>query len=114
MINVQIKLIALVFDQQYARYKILSIKPDILELPAFMVEANSDIDKILEHTLSLYNQNDSRFHNFKLTDISIKESLEIYYMTFITYETTIKNGFLLDLSTANNLPTNAQNVISLL
>lgn len=114
MINAQIKLITLVFDQQHAKYKILSLKPDILELPHFVVEANSDIDKTLELTLALYNTNSNRFHNFKITDISINETLEIYYVTFITYETSIKDSFLLDLATINNLPTNAQNVISLL
>lgn len=114
MINVQIKLIALVFDHKHGRYKILSLKSDILELPSMIVEANTNIDETLEYTLALHNRQEPRLHNFKLTDISLKDNLEIYYMTFITYETTIKNGFLLDLSTANNLPTNAQNVISLL
>lgn len=114
MINVQIKLISLVFDHQYAKYKILSLKPDSVELPSFMIETNMDIDQILQHMMSLYTNNSDRFHNFKLTDISVKDALEIYYMTFITYETTLKNSFLLDLSTINNLPTNAQNIISLL
>lgn len=116
MINVQIKLISLVFDHQYAKYQILSLKPDSVELPSFMIEANMDIDQTLQYMLSLYNNNhnNDRFHNFKLTDISVKDVLEIYYMTFITYEVTIQNSFLLDLSTINNLPTNAQNIISLL
>lgn len=113
MINAQIKLIALVFDIQHAQYKILSLKEDSLELPSLVIETNMDIDITLEHMLSIYNQK-NRLHNFKLTDISINDKLEIYYITFITYETTTINSFLLDLSTTNDLPNNAKNILSLL
>lgn len=115
MINAQIKLVTLVFDIEYGRYKILSRQLDRFEAPSINIETNLKIDAALEHLLSRQLDHSGLYHNFKLTDIVITDVLDVYYVVFVTHETTIKNGHLLDLKqTIASLPKNAQKIISLL
>lgn len=115
MINAQIKLVTLVFDIEYGRYKILSRELDRFEAPSINIETNLKIDSALEHLLSRQLDHGGLYHNFKLTDIVITDVLDVYYVVFVTHETTIKNGHLLDLKqTISSLPKNAQKIISLL
>jgi hypothetical protein len=115
MINAQIKLVTLVFDNEYGRYKILSRELDRFEAPSMNIETNLKIDAALEHLLSRQLDHGGLYHNFKLTDVVITDVLDVYYVVFVTHETTIKNGHLLDLKqTIPSLPKNAQKIISLL
>lgn len=115
MINAQIKLIVLVFDNEYGRYKVLSRIIDKFEAPSMNVETNLKIDSALEHLLSTQLDHGGLYHNFKLTDMIVADTLDVYYVVFVTHETTIKNGHLLELkNTIYSLPKNAQKIISLL
>lgn len=115
MINVQAKLIILVFDIEQGGYKIFSKEPDKFEPPHLNIESHLDIDSALEHLLSNQLDHMGLYHNFKLTDIMISDNLDIYYVVFITHETTIKNGHLLVLkNNQHSIPKNAQKIISLL
>lgn len=115
MINAQIKLAILVFDNETGRYKILSRQIDKFEAPILNIETHLKIDVALEHLLSTQLDHGGLYHNFKLTDIIVTDVLDIYYVVFVTHETTIKNGHLLELkNTIYSLPKNAQKIVSLL
>lgn len=114
MINAQLNLIILVFNVETGKYKLLSKSKDKFEAPNMIVENQLDVDYALEHLLSIQLDHNGLYHNFKLTDISINDDLDIYYLVFITHETTIKSGYLLELHNPHDLPKNAQKIIRLL
>ena len=116
MINAKFNLIILVFQDNKGQYNILSKEKTFLDYPSLEIQANIDKDSAIDHLIGLYIEEPAPFHNIKLVDISIDDNiLNIYYVVFVTYKTTIKNSFLLDLKTPlNNIPQNAQKIIQLL
>lgn len=115
MINAQINLIPLIFDQSCGRYKIFSTSLDNqLTLPKIDIEPYLDMEPALDHLLENCIDTKSLYHNFKLTDIIIEDILHIYYIVFIMHETTIHYGSMMDTKNITNLPTNAKKIISLL
>lgn len=115
MINAQFKLIILVFDTEYGKYKILSKQSDTFEAPSLSIDTNMKAEVSLEHLLSTQLDHGGLYHNFKLTDVVITDSLDIYYLVFVTHETTIKGGNLLETKQLlHTLPKNAQKIIALL
>jgi len=115
MINAKFNLAILVLDPSINRYKIVSSKPDDLELPYLDIESNLDIDACLDHLVSTKIDKNDSYLNFKLTDIELSEMLEIYYLVFITYESVVKDGFLLDIQPSLiRLPNNAKKILTLL
>lgn len=115
MINAQLKIIPLIFDIKYGKYKILSLNPDTLDMPNLVIEPNMDITNTLEYLLSIYIESHNTYHNFKIIDMHIDNaSLYIYYIVFVTHDTTIKNSYLLDIGPNTILPPNAKKIIQLL
>jgi hypothetical protein len=114
MINAQFKLIPLVFDTKTARHKILSINKDIIEFPSISIESNADIITSLEFLVSKNLKGTNIYCNFKLTDVVVSETLDVYYIAFITYETLTKDDLLLDINTNYEFPANAKKIIQLL
>jgi hypothetical protein len=115
MINAKFNLAILVLDPSVNRYKILSSKADDLELPYLDIETNLDINSCLDHLVSTKIDKNNSYLNFRLTDVELSEMLEIYYLVFITYESVVKDGFLLDIQTSlTRLPNNAKKILTLL
>jgi hypothetical protein len=115
MINAKFNLAILVLDPSVNRYKILSSKADDLELPYLDIETNLDINSCLDHLVSTKIDKNDSYLNFRLTDVELSEMLQIYYLVFITYESVVKDGFLLDIQTSiTRLPNNAKKILTLL
>jgi len=115
MITTKFNLISPVLDASCNRYKILSLNTIDLELPSIFIEDNLDIDSCLSHIINRHTDGHDMHHNFKLTDVVLSDILEIYYIVFITYETTIKDAHLIDIEPIlNKLPNNAKKILSLL
>ena len=115
MIKSQFKILPLILDPLSNRYKLLSDN-ETLSWLSIDIEPNLDIQSCLDNLICLYIDTDTKIiHNFKLTDILLSNVLEIYYIVFITYNTTIKNGALIETQSALSLlPNNAKKIISLL
>ena len=115
MIKSQFKILPLVLDLVSNKYKLLSDN-ETLSWLSIDVEPNLDIQLCLDNLIGLYINTDAKIiHNFKLTDVVLSSVLEIYYVVFITYNTTIKNGALIETQSALPLlPNNAKKIISLL
>lgn len=115
MINAKFNVCILVLDPPTSNYKLVSYNKDFLELPYLEIENTMDIDNCLEHIVSSCINKEDSFLSFKLTDVVLDDFLSIYYVVFINHETSIKNGFLLDIqSSISKLPNNAKKIISLL
>lgn len=115
MIKSQFKILPLILDSGANKYKLLSDN-DTLSWLSIDIEPNLDIQSCLDNLICLYINTDKQIiHNFKLTDIFLSNVLEIYYIVFITYNTTINNGTLIETQSALPLlPNNAKKIISLL
>ena len=115
MIKSQFKILPLILDSVSNKYKLLSDN-ETLSWISMDIEPNLDIQSCLDNIVCLYINADTKMlHNFKLTDIVLSNVLEIYYIVFITYNTTIKNGALIETQSALPLlPNNAKKIISLL
>lgn len=105
----------MIFDQKSGQYNLYSLDKDSLVLPSYDIERNLNendtLDQILRQCIVTYYPN----NNFKLTDITVNENLNIYYLVFVTYDTTIKDGFLISSKDhINEIPKNAKKIISLL
>lgn len=115
MIEAKISLLALVLDHKYNKYQILSANPEILDFPSLDIEPYIDLKISLEHIISKIS-NDDIIYNFKLTDVTISDKLNIYYITFIYSEIKLNNYYyLLDIdSHIADIPDNAKKIITLL
>lgn len=115
MIEAKINLLALVLNHKYNKYQILSTHSEKLDLPSIDIEPYIDLKISLEHIISKIS-NDDIIHNFKLTDITVSDKLNIYYMTFIYSEILLNNYYyLLDINShIADIPDNAKKIITLL
>lgn len=116
MIECNIKLITLLLDEKTNNYKTLSTDKDRFIPITIDLKSGLDISVYLEQILEQYIKTEQPIHPFKIIDASLSEILDIYYIVFITYKTTIKHGFLQDLNSLmiSDLPNNAKKIISLL
>jgi len=114
MIEAKINLLALVLNHKYNKYQILSINPETLDLPSVDIESYIDIKISLEHIISKIS-NDEIIYNFKLTDVTILDKLNIYYITFIYNDIKLNNYYyLLDINPhIVNMPDNAKKILTL-
>jgi hypothetical protein len=114
MINAQLNLIIPIFIPSKNRYEILSLADYTLRLPSVELEPNQNINELL---LMLLNRclKETSGTNPKLVDITVTSRLDIYYICFVNYETTIINSYTktIDLNT-DILPPNATRTLSLL
>lgn len=116
MIKCNINLIILVLDEKSNGYKVVSLDKHNMLYPNINIVPNMDLDMCLDHILEQHIKTEQPAHPFKLTDTLLADNLDIYYIVFVTYRTTIKDGFLLDIKTLplSNFPNNAKKIISLL
>ena len=115
MINAKFKLITLILDYSSNQYKILSLDKDNLIVPFLNIEENLDVNLCLSHLVSSYIDKEDLVCNFKLTDIVLSDTLEVYYIVFISCDPNIKNSHLLKIEPITfQLPNNAQKILSLL
>jgi hypothetical protein len=114
MINAQLKLIIPIFIHSKNRYEILSTVDYALQFPSIEIEANQDINETILVLLKRYLKETSGV-NPKLIDIISTSKLDIYYMCFINYETTIAHSFTREIDVNTDiLPPNATKTLSLL
>jgi hypothetical protein len=114
MINAQLNLIIPIFIHSKNRYEILSLVDYALHFPHTEIGQDQDINETIIMLLSRYLKDTSGI-NPKLTDIISTSKLDIYYMCFINYETTIMHSFTREIDvTTDTLPPNATKTISLL
>lgn len=116
MIPSFIHLYALILDTKDSfRYNVISTDQYKLILPNIIIEPYIDINKSLSHLLQRYIEIDiTPSIAYRLSDIIIDDTVNIYYYCFITYETTTRSCYLYDpLTYEKNLP-NLQNIIKLL
>lgn len=114
MINAQLNLIIPIFIHSKNRYEILSLVDYALRFPSIEIEPDQDINEIILMLLNRYLKETSGI-NPKLVDIVVTSKLDIYYMCFINYETTIIDSATrtIDINT-DILPPNATKTLSLL
>lgn len=115
MINAQLRLIAPVFIPSSNLYKILSTADYAIILPSIEIETNQNLDELISMLLGRYLKEVSGVTP-KLIDVENQnDSLTIYYMCFINYETKIINGVLknIDVNT-DKFPINATKTLALL
>ena len=115
MIEAKINLLSLVLNHKYNTYQIVSINSEKLDLPYIDIEPYMDLNRSLEHIVSKIS-NDDIVHNFKLTDVTMLDQLNIYYVTFIHNEIKLNNYYyLLDINShITNIPDNAKKILTLL
>jgi len=114
MINAQLKLIVPIFLSSKNRYEILSISDTKIEFPSISVEPFCDLHATMTTLISRHiaETADTRY---KLIDIDITDSVNIYYLSFVNYDATILSGYTHPIDINNNiLPINAKQTISLL
>lgn len=118
MISAYLKPIILVFSPGKTKYEMLSLSPDSLSLPKIEVVANSTPTDLLNHLLDQHLVNNiASLNKSKLTDIEIVDnSLNIYYIVFVGYETELRNSHLtsIDLTNAAQLTPTTKQLLSLL
>lgn len=111
-----INLYALILDTNNDfKYNVISIDKDKLILPNIIIEPFLDINKSLNYLLGKYIETNMIVTtDYRLSDIIIEDTVNIFYYCFITYETTTKSCYLYNpLSYEKNLP-NLQKIIQLL
>jgi len=115
MIKAKINLLALVLNHKYNSYQVLSTSPTQLELPYIDLEPYIDLKQSLEFMLSKISSNDI-IANFKLTDVTILNELNIYYLSFVYNDTKLNDNYhLLDINShIADIPDNAKKIIRLL
>ena len=106
-----LKLVVLIFNSEKGCHQILSLKPDSLVLPWIELEQNLDIDQAILHKLSRHLELVG-FPSYKIIDINIKDSLDIYYFCFVNHNIGIKNNsYLLELDQYNEDTPNIKKII---
>ena len=114
MINAQLSLIVPVFVPSVNGYQILSAIDYGIRFPSIDILPNQQIDETISVLLGRYLKDTSGITP-KLIDIQIDDTLTIYYLCFVNYETKTTNGVLKNIDVnANQFPPNAQKTISLL
>lgn len=114
MINAQLNLIIPIFIQSKNKYEILSSVDYALYFPSIDIGPNQDINETILMLLSRYLKETSGV-NPKLIDITVTSKLDIYYLCFVNYETSIVNCFTKEIDTnIDVLPPNATKTLSLL
>lgn len=115
MINVQLNLIIPIFIPESNTYNILSTVDYDIQYPVADIEAHQDIDEIILMILNRYLKESSGVIS-KLTDVSVDGTyINIYYLCYVNYETTISNGVLKNIDViAHKYPPNASKILSLL
>lgn len=115
MIPAKFKLILLHLSQEQYKYQII-IDKDTKNFPVFAAEPYVDFIELLKHNIGLYVDTEVPIYKHKLTDITISDSVYIYYIVFLPYDSKVK-----ETSTPTNIidiyehiPQNAQNIITLL
>jgi hypothetical protein len=115
MINAKIYIIPLFFDHKESCYKCVISNEENNHLIYFNIEPNLDIDLNINHTLLKYINSDITIFNNKLTDLILNnDELNIYYLSFITHECSLKNSARFTKLNTFNFPINAQKIINLL
>jgi hypothetical protein len=115
MIEAKINLLALVLNHKYNSYQILSTNTTQLYLPNIVLEPYIDLKQSLEFILTKISGN-SIIPNFKLTDVTMLDQLNIYYLTFIYNDIKLNNNYYaLDINShIEHIPDNAKKIITLL
>lgn len=114
MINAQLNLIVPIFIPANNSYKILSTVDYRVQLPSIEMEPNQDVNESINMLLKRYIKDISSVVP-KLIDIQNHDFLNIYYMCYINYETTVINGVLKSIDvTTDEFPPNTAKVLSLL
>lgn len=102
-------------EQKEFKYKIVSRDPDNILLPYMEIQPYMNIEESIAHMISCYikNYNTSQI-NYKFSDISIEDNIDLYYYTFLHYEPELKNSFTIPVKQyEKNLP-NIQKIIGAL
>lgn len=113
MIKSKIYLISLILDEPTFKYTILSLEDNKIKLPHIEISPFLDLVYGLSHLTSLYIENHNDIiHNYRLSDIIIRDELEIYYYLFIPHDVKLTNAYKIPLSPTYefNLP-NFQKIV---
>jgi hypothetical protein len=113
MINANLNLYILVLNKNF-KYDLVSINKDSIILPSLSIDSYLDINLSLQHLFSKHITNSSMPVDFRLSDILIEETLNIYYYCFVTYETQIQNSYLFSPTSYDKYLPNLQKIIKLL
>jgi hypothetical protein len=115
MIPAKIKLIPLYLSQDKYNYQIILDK-ETKTFPVMIPEPYVDFLQLLKHHMDLYIESESPIHKIKLTDATITDSIEIYYILFLPFDTKLKHTSITTdiLDIYEHIPQNAQQIISLL
>lgn len=91
-----INLYALILDTNNDfKYNVISTDKDKLILPNIIIEPFLDINKSLNYLLGKYIETNMIVTtDYRLSDIIIEDTVNIFYYCFITYETTTKSCYL--------------------
>jgi hypothetical protein len=116
MIEAKINLLALVLNHKYNSYQILSTSSTELNFPYIDLEPYIDLKQSLEFILTKISNDNNIIPNFKLTDVTMLDQLNIYYLSFIHNDIELNNTYhLLDINShIERIPDNAKKIITLL
>ncbi len=110
MMSSILKLVILVFNLKQGCHQVVSLEKDRLVLPNIDIVANLNIDEAILHKLSRYIDLPG-FPSYKITDITVRDTLDIYYFCFINHDVKTKNIHLLELDKYNENTPNIKKII---
>lgn len=115
MIPSTFNLIPLYVSTEDYKYKIVLDKQNNNYIQ-FNVEPYADLYETIKHNIQLYIKSESGIYKIKLTDVSVSDNIDIYFIVFLPYDSIITDISITKeiLDIYDTLPQNSQQIISLL
>lgn len=106
-----LNLVPLILNDKSFKYEILSLTNDSIIIPNIELRPYQDIQETLQHIVSLYTTETVIPINYRLSDISIEDNVNIYYYALIPFSIPIKNAYLLPSTEYNVHLPNLQKIL---
>lgn len=114
MIKAKVSLYVLIFNKHTLMHDVLSLKEDLLVIPAKDIDETKSIEDTVSEIFESIVDLSRTYAKYKLCDATIvDQTLVLSYFCILPFGTKIKNSFLLPSKNYENYSPNLQKIIRL-